>query len=167
LPAATGQDIMPGAITFSEMPPAAAGMETYMLVEHLSSAPNPQFSRPGWRDQNGTWLFRFDDHDVGLAERWYANPDRIDGSITVPYPPESPLSGVGDRSYHRVLWYARTLDLDSLADGEHQLLHFGAVDFRRRSGWTAPGLVHTLVARPHLPATSLTRSMLPVSVMSW
>jgi beta-galactosidase/beta-glucuronidase len=112
------------------MPPAAAGMETYMLVDHLSSAPNPQFARPGWRDQNGTWLFRFDDHDVGLAERWYANPDRINGSITVPYPPESPLSGVGDRSYHRVMWYARTLDLGSLAEGEHQLLQFGAVDFR-------------------------------------
>lgn len=101
-----------------------------MLVESLSSAPNPQFSRPGWRDQTGIWQFRFDDEDVGLRQQWYATPKQIDGTISVPYPPESPLSGVGDRDYHRVLWYARELDLAPLADGEHQLLHFGAVDFQ-------------------------------------
>ncbi len=101
-----------------------------MLVDQVASAPNPQFVRPGWRDQNGTWQFRFDDEDVGLSERWYASPERIDGTITVPYTPESLLSGVVDRGYHRVLWYARTLDIEPLAEGEHQLLHFGAVDFK-------------------------------------
>ena len=26
----------------------------------------------------------------------------------MPYPPESPASGVGERGYHRVVWYRRT-----------------------------------------------------------
>lgn len=101
-----------------------------MLVASLADSPNPQFSRPTWRDQSGEWRFRFDDENVGLRERWYATPEVLEQTITVPYSPESLLSGVSDRGFHRYLWYARELDVEAVADGEHLILHFGAVDFQ-------------------------------------
>ncbi|WP_246299246.1 glycoside hydrolase family 2 TIM barrel-domain containing protein [Microcella indica] len=53
----------------------------------------------------------------------------------VPFPPESPASGIGDLGFHRVLWYRRTVkavDIDSTdhRPGRRLLLHFGAVDYR-------------------------------------
>jgi beta-galactosidase/beta-glucuronidase len=92
--------------------------------------PRPQFTRPRWTDLCGSWQFAYDDTDVGRAERWPERTDAFPLRITVPYPPESALSGIGDRSFHPVVWYRRTFDRPDLADGERLLLHFGAVDYR-------------------------------------
>ncbi|HWK79337.1 MAG TPA: glycoside hydrolase family 2 TIM barrel-domain containing protein [Thermomicrobiales bacterium] len=100
-----------------------------MIVEEVGSAPNPQFVRDGWTDLTGAWAFAYDDADVGLAERWFQDPEKLDRTIQVPYPPESGLSGIGDTSYHRVLWYARTFLVESGTE-TNTLLHFGAVDYR-------------------------------------
>lgn len=100
-----------------------------MLIEDLASSPNPQFSRLNWVDLCGEWRFAFDYEDSGARERWFASVDRLDRTITVPYPPESPLSGIGDRSFHPIAWYARSF-ADTRSDpGERLLLHFGAVDY--------------------------------------
>ena len=91
--------------------------------------PRPQFTRADWTDLRGAWEFAYDDADVGRRERW---PERVDPftlRIEVPFPPESPLSGIGDRSFHPVLWYRRRVFVDS-ADDTVWLLHFGAVDYR-------------------------------------
>jgi beta-galactosidase/beta-glucuronidase len=100
-----------------------------MFIENLAEAPNPQFARPTRTDLNGTWRFAFDDDNVGLAEHWYAEPSRLYTQITVPYPPESKLSGVGDTGYHSTLWYARRFDDPRADSSERLLLNFGAVDF--------------------------------------
>ncbi len=100
-----------------------------MLIEDLSSAPNPQFVRPGYLDLSGEWQFAFDDENRGIRERWYTDPAQLRERITVPYPPESALSGIHDISYHAVLWYAREFETASLAQGERLLLNFGAVDY--------------------------------------
>lgn len=100
-----------------------------MLIDDLSTAPNPQFAREQRTDLSGEWRFRFDDQDVGLRDRWYANPDSLEQSIIVPYPPESKLSTIGDTTYHRVLWYARSFDASRSDDRERLQLHFGAVDY--------------------------------------
>jgi beta-galactosidase/beta-glucuronidase len=92
--------------------------------------PRPQFTRPRWTDLCGSWEFAYDDDDAGRAERWPERSDAFPLRITVPYPPESPLSGIGDRSFHPVVWYRRTFDQPDLAGGERLLLHFGAVDYR-------------------------------------
>jgi beta-galactosidase/beta-glucuronidase len=92
--------------------------------------PRPQFTRPRWTDLCGRWEFAYDDTDVGRVERWPERTDAFPLQITVPYPPESALSGIGDRSFHPVVWYRRTFDRPGLADGERLLLHFGAVDYR-------------------------------------
>lgn len=96
--------------------------------------PRPQFTRPRWTDLCGTWEFGFDDSDVGREQNWAAAGEVererfFPLRIRVPYPPESELSGIGDRSFHPVVWYRRSFPA-SVAPGERLLLHFGAVDYR-------------------------------------
>jgi len=89
--------------------------------------PRPQLVREHWQSLNGQWKFTFDD------EKKYRRPsDAIQWTheITVPYPPESQASGIGDRGFHRACWYQREFDIS--ADGQRVLLHFGAVDYRAR-----------------------------------
>jgi beta-galactosidase/beta-glucuronidase len=98
--------------------------------------PRPQFRRPEWTNLNGEWAFAFDDEDAGLTRGWHqvsAEDLRSEGSpfdrrITVPFCYQSELSGIGDPSFHDVVWYARTFDPPP--GGERLLLHFGAVDYR-------------------------------------
>jgi len=91
-------------------------------------APDPQLARPGWVDLTGEWEFAHDDDDVGLDQGWTTTDHRLGAVITVPFPPESELSGVGDSGFHRVIWYARTIQAEPAAPQESVLLHFGAVD---------------------------------------
>jgi beta-galactosidase/beta-glucuronidase len=91
--------------------------------------PRPQFAREHWTDLCGEWQFAYDDHDVGRQERWYQRDDPFPLSIQVPFPPESQASGIGDTSFHPVVWYRRTVDT-SLEPQQRLLLHFGAVDYR-------------------------------------
>lgn len=94
--------------------------------------PRPQLRR-AWRDLGGDWRFAFDDDDCGLRERWFEHPERLDGRIIVPFPPECRASGVADTGYHRLFWYARRLDVavPATADGR-VIVHFGAVDYRAK-----------------------------------
>jgi beta-galactosidase/beta-glucuronidase len=92
--------------------------------------PRPQLVRTGWTDLCGRWGFAHDDDDVGLTDGWHVSEKPFDRSITVPFPPESKLSGVHDTGYHPVVWYRLELEMPSPPDGERLLLHFGAVDYR-------------------------------------
>lgn len=92
--------------------------------------PRPQLVRPGWRSLDGPWQFTHDDRDLGRAHGWVNDPDAFDRVVLVPYPPESPASGIGDRGPHPVLWYRRTFEVDADDRAERLLLHFGAVDYR-------------------------------------
>jgi beta-galactosidase/beta-glucuronidase len=92
--------------------------------------------REEWTSLDGTWEFAHDDGDVGRAQRW-SDPGAggFDQHIEVPFPPESPASGVAARGFHPVVWYRRTIARDALApvgagDGLRALVHFGAVDHR-------------------------------------
>ncbi len=91
--------------------------------------PRPQLTRPQWIDCSGTWDFLVDGDDVGLAEGWWeafpSNPQKI----VVPYPVESPASGIGDCGFHRVVWYHRDLETPELSGDERVLLHIGACDY--------------------------------------
>jgi beta-galactosidase/beta-glucuronidase len=98
--------------------------------------PRPQLVRDRWTDLTGAWQFTHDDEDDGLDARWYEALDLDDRKvfgrdIQVPYPPESPASGIGDVGYHRVVWYRRAFDRDEAGDrpGERVLLRFGAIDY--------------------------------------
>ena len=101
--------------------------------------PRPQFRRPDWVNLNGEWAFAFDDEDAGLAQGWHgvstedlrSERSPYDRRITVPFCYQSRLSGIGDASFHDVVWYARTFEAPLFGmTGERLLLHFGAVDYR-------------------------------------
>ena len=97
--------------------------------------PFPQLRRSHWCSLDGPWSFAYDDDETGLERDWPSCGvnERI---ITVPFPPESERSGIGDTGYHPIVWYSRTLAAADLvragrpAQGERVLLHFGAVDYR-------------------------------------
>lgn len=89
----------------------------------------PQMTRPDWLDLCGTWDFAFDDESVGMTQQWQRREDVFDRRIEVPFPFESPASGIGDTSFHAVVWYRRAMTV-STSPGRRVLLHFGAVDYR-------------------------------------
>ncbi|GAA2875384.1 glycoside hydrolase family 2 protein [Nonomuraea rubra] len=99
----------------------------------MTDHPRPLLVRPHWQDLSGPWGFATDDEDRGLALGWHEDAAPYTRTITVPYPPESELSGLRDTAPHPVVWYRRTLRPDRApGPGERLLLHFGAVDYRAR-----------------------------------
>ena len=90
--------------------------------------PRPQFERADWINLNGTWTYTFDFGGSGLAQG-YAASEGFDGRITVPFCPESELSGVGHKDFIRCMWYQRKADVPAAWAGKKVLIHFGAVDF--------------------------------------
>ncbi|WP_104198872.1 glycoside hydrolase family 2 protein [Cryobacterium sp. Y29] len=98
--------------------------------------PRPQLVRQTWHDLAGEWAFEHDDRDIGRNERWFANASHLSQVITVPFPPESELSGISDPGFHPVVWYSRVISAEDVAasgrslERDRVILHFGAVDYR-------------------------------------
>src|SRR3982751_3956557 len=88
--------------------------------------PRPLLQRESWTSLNGTWDFVID-----ADARWRTPREvRWNGTITVPFAPETAASGVGDTGFYRRCWYRRTFDVPPLEEkNERLLLHFGAVDW--------------------------------------
>jgi len=84
--------------------------------------PRPRLRRAGWRLLDGWWDFRFGD------ESGHERPATYPARIRVPYAPESPASGVGDPSYHHVLWYRRRLEPTAAGADRRLLLHLSGID---------------------------------------
>ena len=96
-----------------------------------SAYPRPLLVREHWQDLTGPWGFATDAGDHGRTANWHLDPAPFTRTITVPYPPESELSGVRERDCPPVVWYCRSLRLeDTPGAGQRLLLHFGAVDYR-------------------------------------
>lgn len=90
--------------------------------------PRPQFERDDWINLNGTWTYTFDPGKSGEQRGW-ANSQGFEGEITVPFCPESELSGVGHTDFIEAMWYQRAIDVPEDWDGKKVLLHFGGVDY--------------------------------------
>jgi beta-galactosidase/beta-glucuronidase len=103
---------------------------TGLVVEERVLHPHPQLARSRWTDLTGVWSFAYDDEDRGRSESWQSRPDVFVRSIVVPFPPESPASGIGDTGFHPVIWYRRTFEVAPQDAGKQIILHFGAVDYR-------------------------------------
>ena len=93
-----------------------------------SEYPRPQFEREYWVNLNGTWTYSFDFGQTG-ADRNFRNSKGFDGKITVPFCPESSLSGVKHTDFIPCIWYQRTLTVPETWGGKNILLNFGAVDY--------------------------------------
>ncbi|MBE2998943.1 beta-galactosidase [Nocardiopsis sp. HNM0947] len=101
-------------------------METPPTDPPRPEYPRPQFTRPDWLCLNGTWGFEIDRADTGL-ERGLREAE-LAGTITVPFCPESELSGIGDTDFMEAVWYRRTVRIPEQWAGKRVLLHFQAVD---------------------------------------
>ena len=96
----------------------------------LTEYPRPQMRRNSYLNLNGRWEYAITDSDE-LPRRW-------DGTILVPFSPESALSGVG-RSLQpgQTLWYRREVIVPQgfIPTDGRLLLHFGAVDQEAAVYW--------------------------------
>jgi len=89
------------------------------LPEH----PRPHLVRDGWINLNGKWNYAITD-GTPPAGTW-------DGTILVPFPVESALSGVQrPLAPDQTLWYQRTVNTPRIDQGGRVLLHFAGVDWR-------------------------------------
>jgi beta-galactosidase/beta-glucuronidase len=83
--------------------------------------------RERWLCLNGAWQFEIDASDTGLErgllERALAH------EITVPFCPESPLSGIDNQDYLNAVWYRREVRVPEDWECDVVLLHFQAVDY--------------------------------------
>ncbi|MCX8171246.1 MAG: hypothetical protein N3E47_04670 [Candidatus Bathyarchaeota archaeon] len=91
--------------------------------------PRPDFERKTWINLNGEWQFEIDNAKSGLEKGWCSGKD-FSRKIIVPFPPESTLSGIGEKDFMESVWYRRFFSFpDKWLDGRI-LLHFGAVDYK-------------------------------------
>ncbi|RYG65790.1 beta-galactosidase, partial [bacterium] len=91
--------------------------------------PRPQFVRTDWLNLNGTWQFEIDSGDSGKERNLHSAGHELSGEITVPFCPESELSGVGNTDFMPVVWYKKKVQIPAEWKGQQVLLHFGAVDY--------------------------------------
>lgn len=94
-----------------------------------SEYPRPQFERAEWINLNGTWSCAFDWSRSGEAKDW-KNASSFENQITVPYCPESKLSGIGMTDFIEMMWYQRKIDIPSEWQDKQILLNFGGVDYK-------------------------------------
>ena len=133
--------------------------------------PRPQFTRADWLNLNGDWQFEIDGGDSGL-ERGLLDRE-LAQTITVPFCPEAPLSGIHNEDFMAAVWYRRAVTIPAEWDtptGGRILLHFQAVDFdatvwadgvevgRHRGGFTPFTCDLSAVARPGDTVTLVVRA---------
>jgi beta-galactosidase/beta-glucuronidase len=89
--------------------------------------PRPQFARTDWLCLNGEWEFEIDAGDSGLERGLKERP--LGSRITVPFCPESSLSGIGCVDFMNAAWYRRVVTIPGEWKGRRTLLHFQAIDY--------------------------------------
>lgn len=90
--------------------------------------PEPQMQRENWMNLNGRWDFMFDFGCSGIDRKFYKAAEWKMG-ITVPFCPESVLSGIHYTDFIPMVWYRKKIELKEDQLRGRTLLHFGAVDY--------------------------------------
>ncbi len=89
--------------------------------------PRPQFVRKDWLNLNGTWQFEIDAGDSGLERGLRTRA--LAQTITVPFCPESQLSGIGNVDFINAVWYRREVTIPRKWAGRKVVLNFQACDY--------------------------------------
>ncbi len=90
--------------------------------------PRPQFERADWENLNGQWSYTFDFGKSGMNRHFYESKG-FEGTITVPFCPESELSGVKYTDFIPAMWYHRKIQIPASWNGKDIKLNFGGVDY--------------------------------------
>ena len=90
--------------------------------------PRPQLVRSDWLNLNGEWEFEIDNAKSGEAREFFKR-NSLEGTINVPFCPESKLSGVEHKDFMNCVWYRKEFEIPSNWKDKKILLHFGAVDY--------------------------------------
>ena len=102
---------------------------TALFAVPRAEYPRPQFERASWVNLNGEWTCSFDFGGSGM-ERGFYKSKGFDKKITVPFCPESKLSGIGYTDFINHFWYQRSISIPQEWDGKNILLNFGAVYYK-------------------------------------
>ena len=94
-----------------------------------SEHPRPDRKRADWLCLNGEWDFEIDNARIGVYKD-YNERTSLDGKITVPFCPESALSGIGNTEFMNAVWYRRAFDIPEAWVGKRVILHIGACDYK-------------------------------------
>lgn len=93
--------------------------------------PRPSMARSEWTNLNGLWQYF---KRTSIKYDYEKSRSLFNKRILVPFPVESALSGIMDKSYSSnrncTFMYRRTFSLPDSYAGRNVLLHFGAVDWR-------------------------------------
>lgn len=90
--------------------------------------PRPQMVRNKWINLNGQWEFEIDHGNSGKERKFYEKSN-LSGFITVPFCPESKLSGIENKDFMASVWYRKEIVIPGEWKKDRVLLHFGAVDY--------------------------------------
>ena len=94
--------------------------------------PNPQWERKNWKNLNGQWQFEID-YSCSGEERGLPTAESLSGNITVPFCPESKLSGVEVKDFMNCVWYKKSITLtEEDLSGNRVLFHIGACDYETK-----------------------------------
>ncbi len=90
--------------------------------------PRPDRKRAAWLNLNGTWEFEVDNAKSGIFKKHYERK-KLDKEITVPFSPESILSGIGETDFMNAVWYRRDIEIPAEWWGKRVILHIDACDY--------------------------------------
>lgn len=85
--------------------------------------PRPQLVRNEWENLNGSWAFGFGEE----TQESDALAGKLPRTINVPFSYETQLSGIGDKSMHKTVWYAARI---GKKPNKRTLLHFEGADYQ-------------------------------------
>ena len=98
-----------------------------MVNCYIKDYPRPQFVRADWQNLNGKWDFEFDDECTGFSR------GLINGftgtEITVPFTYETQMSGIGDETHRKCVWYSKTIKISDEKTNGTVILHFEGSDY--------------------------------------
>lgn len=89
---------------------------------YIPQYPRPQLVRNDWKNLNGEWAFAFGEETTESEALKGALPRKI----KVPFTYETKLSGIGDQTPHKTVWYARKIEGKK---GKRAILHFDGADY--------------------------------------
>ncbi|HJB92711.1 MAG TPA: glycoside hydrolase family 2 [Candidatus Borkfalkia stercoripullorum] len=89
---------------------------------YMKGYPRPQLVRGDWTDLNGAWRFGFGEE----TKECDALGGKLPREIRVPFSYETQMSGIGDATPRKTVWYAREIEGK---EGKRTILHFEGADY--------------------------------------